>query len=314
MPSFRKNLMVGIVVLGALIVLGWMILKFGERPVKWFTPPKMALHFEASRADGLSDGSPVFYRGVSVGTVIAVKRSPQDATKVLIDAQVDQDPPLPGNVRGVIRSQLVGGGSSLSLELTEAQPAGQLAADQTLTADFLGVDILPQEFAQLAIELRTTSEELRRAHVIEDLDKTLVTIREQVLKAGQVVDSLQKVVGDDKMREDLRQSIANFRATTEGASKVTASLQKASDSASANIDQISKQVGDRMQQIAKLLESFQSISAKIDKGEGTAGLLVNDPKLYQSLVDSSKELNATITDLRRLVEQWEQEGVSFKLH
>ena len=42
-------------------------------------------------------------------------------------------------------------------------------------------------------------------------------------------------------------------------------------------------------------------------------MLVNDPKLYQSLVDNSRELNATILDLKRLVEQWEQEGVSFKL-
>jgi hypothetical protein len=42
-------------------------------------------------------------------------------------------------------------------------------------------------------------------------------------------------------------------------------------------------------------------------------MLLNDPKLYQSLLDSSKELNATISDLRRLVEQWEQEGVSLKV-
>ena len=40
---------------------------------------------------------------------------------------------------------------------------------------------------------------------------------------------------------------------------------------------------------------------------------MNDPKLYQALVDSSRELNATIVDLKRLVEQWEQEGLHFKL-
>ena len=37
-------------------------------------------------------------------------------------------------------------------------------------------------------------------------------------------------------------------------------------------------------------------------------------KLYQGLVDSTKELNTTISTLNRLVEQWEQEGVSLKLH
>jgi hypothetical protein len=40
---------------------------------------------------------------------------------------------------------------------------------------------------------------------------------------------------------------------------------------------------------------------------------MNDPRLYQSLVDTSRELNATVTDLRLLIEQWEQEGVPLKL-
>ena len=35
--------------------------------------------------------------------------------------------------------------------------------------------------------------------------------------------------------------------------------------------------------------------------------------LYESLLDTSRELNMTIKDFKRLVEQWEQEGVSFKL-
>jgi hypothetical protein len=61
-----------------------------------------------------------------------------------------------------------------------------------------------------------------------------------------------------------------------------------------------------------VLDGFQSITAKLDKGDGTAGQLVNDPKLYQALVDSAQQLNATVTDLRRLVNQWEQEGVSLR--
>ncbi len=72
-------------------------------------------------------------------------------------------------------------------------------------------------------------------------------------------------------------------------------------------------MGDRLTQIADLLSSVQSIAQKIDKGQGTAGQLVNDPKLYQALVDSSRELNATVTDLKRLIEQWEEEGVNLHL-
>ena len=65
--------------------------------------------------------------------------------------------------------------------------------------------------------------------------------------------------------------------------------------------------------LRSLLESFKSIGQKMNKSEGTAGLMVNDPKLYQSLVDSAKQMSLVMTDLKRLVEQWEQEGLALRL-
>jgi len=84
-------------------------------------------------------------------------------------------------------------------------------------------------------------------------------------------------------------------------------------SAQADVEHLSRQIDDRMLQISKALTSFQAITDKLNTGQGTAGLLISDPKLYQSLADNSRELNLTIADLRRLVEQWEQEGVTLKL-
>jgi hypothetical protein len=52
---------------------------------------------------------------------------------------------------------------------------------------------------------------------------------------------------------------------------------------------------------------------KVDKGQGTAGQLVNDPKLYQSLNDTARQLDKTVADLQRLIEQWEQEGIDLRL-
>jgi phospholipid/cholesterol/gamma-HCH transport system substrate-binding protein len=83
--------------------------------------------------------------------------------------------------------------------------------------------------------------------------------------------------------------------------------------AEGQIDSIGKQLGDRLTQVATLLDTFNQISAKINDGKGTAGALVNDAKLYQNLVDTSEQLKLSMTDLRRLVEQWEQEGVSMRL-
>ena len=51
------------------------------------------------------------------------------------------------------------------------------------------------------------------------------------------------------------------------------------------------------------------MARKIDEGKGTAGALVNDPKLYESLADTAAELNLMVKDMRRLLAQWEQEGI-----
>jgi phospholipid/cholesterol/gamma-HCH transport system substrate-binding protein len=324
---YRRNILVGVVVLGALIFLGWMILKFGDRPAKLFSNPTMPVTFIAPRADGVSEGSPVLYQGVNVGRVTAVKRS-DNGLDVTIDAQLDLKPPLPANVEArIVAQSLLGAGAGINLNLTGPKPEGQLAPKSTIQTKYVGLALLPPEFESLAAELRATTIQFRDSKIIEHLDQ-------QVQKAGQVMDSVKTLVDDKEMRANLKQSLANVQQATETANRIGANLERVSGemekltadargtvgqakttiaNADAQVTDLSKQVGQRLTQIAKLLDTFQSISNKIDKGQGTAGQLVNDPKLYESLVNTSREMNATVTDLKRLVEQWEQEGVSFKL-
>ena len=327
MSPYRRNILVGVVVLGAMLFLAWMIIKFGDRPAKLFAEPAMPITFTGARADGVSEGSPILFQGVNVGRVLNVKRS-DDGRGVVIEAQVDIKPPLPSNVEGrIVAQSLLGAGSAISLQLIGPEPTGQLAEKASLKAHYVGLDVLPPEFATLAAELRQTAIQLRESRIIEHLDQ-------QVAKAGQVMDSVKSLLDDQQMRADLKASLANVRTATETANRIGTNLEKVSTElekltvdargtvgqakvtltkADEQIADITKQVGQRLTQVAKLLDSFQSITAKIDDGKGTAGALVNDPRLYESLVQTSRELNATIADLKRLVEQWEQEGISFKL-
>src|SRR4051812_47205875 len=111
MSPYRRNVLVGACVLVALVVLGWMILKFGGQPMMLFVPARMPIHFSCDRADGLSEGAIVTFRGVSVGQITGVVRQGNDQP-VRVDATVDVNPPLPENLKGIIRSTgLVGGGS-----------------------------------------------------------------------------------------------------------------------------------------------------------------------------------------------------------
>jgi phospholipid/cholesterol/gamma-HCH transport system substrate-binding protein len=307
MSPYRRNVFVGITVLGGLIGLSTMLLKFGGSSIRLFRGGhQVEVEFSVDRSDGLSEGGGVEFLGMPVGSITSIRRDAGDE-HVIIDALIDNTPPLPGNVTGYIRTKsFVSGISVMSLELrgVDIKPIGKLVEGQKIPALFVGSDLIPPEFT------------------------------EDIRYAGAVLKGLDVYVNDPKIHTDIQASLDNFRHISESVQKSANNVEHFSDglqkvgteaastladahatvlSAQADVEHLSRQIDDRMLQISKSLEAFQAVTSKINNGQGTAGLLVNDPKLYQSLVDNSKELNLTIADLRRLVEQWEQEGVSFKL-
>lgn len=319
MSSYRRNLLVGITVLGALAVLGWMILQFGGSLAAPFAPTQIHLRLIADRSDGISDGSAVLYRGVAVGRVDGAYL--HDQNQVYVDLSVDKNPPLPANLRAIIRPNgLIGGGSSVVLETGIDKPEGELKDNSQLSAVYSGLDLLPPQFSELATELTGAAKQFRQSNVINDADATIK--RFSVLS-----DSLQKIVGDIGTQGDLKSTIENLRQITEDVKRFSKTLDQLSNNANGTItqahatiakadsvvDSLSHQVGDRLDQVATLFAKLDAIADKINKGQGTAGELVNDPALYQGLVDTIQEIHATVQDLKRLVEQWEQEGVSLHL-
>jgi phospholipid/cholesterol/gamma-HCH transport system substrate-binding protein len=330
MSAYRRNVAVGLTVLVAMVILGWMILRFGAAPAQLFQPKQYPIRLISERADGLSDGSPVTYRGVGVGRVTNVTRHPTDMTTVYIDAAIDAAPPLPGNVAAVIRTQgLIGGGAAVVLQTTPdgAAPQGKLRPGQELRAIWVGLDILPPEFAELASEFRLTMRQLRESGILDNLNA-------QITRAGKLMESADTLINDPALRENINTSTANLRQITESAKRISGNLEKFSEdlarlqdetrgaitdarntikTTEGRINELATQLTDRVAQTAVLLDQFQSIAGKIDKGQGTAGQLVNDPRLYESLVATTEQLALTIKDLKRLVEQWEQEGVQLKL-
>ena len=320
MSPRSRNVAVGIVVLIGLGILAWMLLLFAGRVTSLFASAGIPIHLTADRADGLSDGSAVFYRGVQCGRVTAVHLTP-DNQGIAIDAEINRKPPLPANLLGVIRiTSPLGTIAQISLTLT-GPPTGTLSAGTTLQARYQGSGVIPEEFTTLLTDLR-------RQQLVQHLDEMVVSIRTQAEKAGKVLDSVQQVMGDPRMREDLRAAVANIRTTSESAQRIGNSLEKFTvdlhrvtdetsstiQSTNKHVDELSHQLGLTVAKLGDVMDRLNSVTTKVDQGKGTAGMLVNDPKLYQSLVDTSRELNTTVAGLQRLIQQWEQEGVTLRLH
>jgi phospholipid/cholesterol/gamma-HCH transport system substrate-binding protein len=287
MSTGNRNVLVGLTVIGALVGLVGMLLKFSGGATQFFRGgTQVQVEFTCDRADGLADGSAVTYRGVTVGRITGIHRG-SNSRDILIEALIDNTPPLPANVIGKIRTvSMISGIASIAMDLIggpNATANGTLSEGEKIQAIYVGSELLPPEFSQ---DLKGVGDYLN----------------------------------DPKIASDLRASLENIRHISDKMSKFSDRLDTLGDQATdtitdarADVNKISRQVDDRMLELASTLQSVNTIVAKVNTGQGTAGLLVNDPRLYQSLVDNSRQLNATILDLKRLIEQWEQEGVTLKL-
>lgn len=327
MSTYRRNVIVGLTMLIALGMLGWMIMRFGGKLAQPFAGKMMPVTFLAERADGLSDGSGIFYRGVSVGRVLSVTRDP-NLLDVRIEAELEVDPPLPGGMTARIRQvSLLGAGARLEFVQGETESRERIQSGDVMRADFVGLEFFPAEVKNLSTEVAAAAKQFREANVVGNLNTRLTEVGEVLVETRKTLENANKIVADEKVRADILASIENVKASSENvknvtsrADKIATSLERAvenidqtSKTANEELVQIAKQTKSRLEEASKILQQTHEITTKINAGTGTAGKLVNDPKLYEGLVDTTRELNATIKDLQRLVKQWEEEGVSLKL-
>lgn len=344
MTSQRKNILVGLTVLGAFLVLGWMIIQFGGRLGNLAVGESYVVTMQVPRVDGLSEGNQVRYLGQTVGRVESITLS-DNRTSFTLGLAIRPTIPVPANVTGVIRAtNFISGGAAIDLQLTAPEAVGQLeevAGETTLTGTFAGADLVPPEFAQLAEEMRGLTAELRASGLVEN-------VNQQVTKIGEVADAMNQLIGDEQLRGDVKASVASIREAADSASRVANEMEEFSSrllamqeradevlieaknvaaqsneavsearrtiaSAGQNVDELSQQFMSTLVTADKAIANVQEITAKINAGQGTAGKLVNDDRLYEALVDNMRLLEPTIKTLNRLLEQFEQEGIKLRL-
>jgi len=327
MSPNQRNVVTGAVVLFALGTLAWMVMTFSGQAMRLFKPKATPVAFVSDRADGLDDGSPVLFHGVQVGKVSGVRRA-SDNIHIQIDGEIDNTPPLPSNLEGQIKAQSqLGSASQIDLQVDGA-PTGQLAAGAKIKIHYAPFSLLPPEATDLLAQVR-------QQEMVKHMDEAVLSLKKQIDHAGVMMDSVQKLIGDPQLQADFRQTVANVRSATDRADKLAAELQTLTANATstvsdiqktvgdlrgtvtktnASIDTLSRQMGSDLDRLGLVFHQFEEISEKINKGKGTAGALLNDPKLFDEMANTAKELNTVSATLARLVDQWEHEGVYIKLN
>lgn len=148
------------------------------------------------------------------------------------------------------------------------------------------------------------------------------------------LDGLSAIVADPQNQENIKVSLSNLARTTAQATEAMEALKDFAAEAREAAAQMTKTVksvmgtadlaGKRFDQAAgKLIESADELSvllatlnkaaAKIESGEGTAGKLLNDPKLYNTLLEVGDQMTRVLKEFRQLVEKWKTSGLGIRV-
>ncbi len=277
-----SELRVGIFMLAALLVLGFLIINSSGD----FNPfeKRLKLRVRFASADGLKSNAEVQLAGVSIGKVSDVRFLPADSPNgERIEAKLSVTQTLDGKpISDLIRTdstaQLVATsvlGNDKMINIVPGTVKGQPAEEDTLLASATAISMN---------QLTSTGNDL-----LNQINKLAIPANEILNKANQGEGTLGRVINDESLYKSLDGAVSETRATM-------TRLQKTIDKINEGKGSAGKLVNDPAlyDSLNKTVAHLESISADIKAGKGSAGKFVNDDALYT-------ETRAAVSDLRTAV-------------
>lgn len=131
-----------------------------------------------------------------------------------------------------------------------------------------------------------------------DITQSIEQIKITMTHLGSISKNLSDIVGEQK--GDLASTITNIHDITSSLKENSGKLDHIMSNFSTFSDTLSKiELNKTFNSLNSSVSNLDLMLKKIDSSEGTLGLLVNDPGLYQSLNSTSESLNRLLIDFRR---------------
>lgn len=174
--------------------------------------------------------------------------------------------------------------------------AGRIAGDVASVAERFEVAFDDRAARELRASIRNFSDlSAQLAQTVREQSRNMTRMSAQVREG---VNSLVAASADIKAistRFDSSTARGEIRNIVSDAASAARELREASR----RLLEISGRLGASEERLHHFIASSDSVIGKINRGEGSLGLLVNDPSLYRSTDSTMRELQALIVDMRR---------------
>lgn len=280
----------------AILIIGYSFLRGNDVFSRDIT-----LYATYDRVDGLTESKPILVNGYQIGRVS--KMELQSDGQIRTEFKVKRDYAIPANTVARLTSTDLLGGKAIVFELGDS-PEYAKSGDR-LTADI-----------QKNIMEQVEPIQKKAQDIAAVLDSVLSSINNTINKDFQqdfnrsinsIANSLQNLEGITQQLDGLVVSERNRISRIVGnVESITANLKNNNERIGhvlANLDSITDQVAkaDFAQTIVsanKAMADFQSITDRINQGQGSIGMLLKDEELYNNLNQASQNLEELIADMK----------------
>lgn len=283
MKYFTKEVQIALVA-----ITGIVVLFFGMKFLKGLTvfSSDDSYYVEFTDVSGLSVSSPVYANGFRVGVVEDVIYNFDSQEQIVAKVGLNQQLRLPKGSTAEISSDLLG---NVKLELVFGpNPVDVLEPGDTISGG-------------------------QQQGVMGKAEKILPNIEKMLPKLDSILANVNMLLSDPSLANSLHNVdhiTANLTTTTHELNRLTASLNKQmpsmlekADGVLGNTETLTKNLSDldiamTMAKVNTTLQNVEQLTAKLNSGEGTIGLLMTDPGLYRNLTSTMSHTDSLIMDLK----------------
>lgn len=295
--AYVRELQVGLFVVLACIIIALFSFKITQSPIfRRGTPLKVYL----SDATGIFIDSKVKMAGIDIGTITGVNL---EKGKARIDILINNGIQIPEDAKIFPRPLGILGDKFLEVQLPgEASEAGSEASTpspEATRSSWLNW-LIPSAYAQAPTAPSdsptpaTSKRVLKKGEVIKGVDGS-VTLDDLARQLGSASDDLKDISKNVKtMVRDNKGEVTQMIHTL---NRVSTKLEKTIDGFDEKkLHRDLKNLSDSVGNFGATLKNMESITKKIDQGEGTLGKLVND-------TTTVNELNKTLATISQVVDR-----------
>ncbi|MFW6351526.1 MAG: MlaD family protein [Bacteroidota bacterium] len=256
---------------------------------------------------GLIESNPVSLNGVTIGQVKTISFMPDQSGRILVENIISKDIPIPDDSYSVITGTSLTGTREIIIELGDSKTYVQ----NRDTLPSMQQTSIQEEVSQLVLPIQQRAEDLfvqidsvmiifqsifnerTRSNIVqsfESIQNTLYTVESSTVRLDNTLE--EETTRITNIMVNTESITQNLRDNNELLTNVMKNFSNISDSiAAANLTQT-------LLRAEESLTSMNEILEKINNGEGTAGLLINDEQLYNNLTVSSKQLEELLEEIK----------------